>query len=86
VLGRVGARMLTCGRSVACYAAVLLVTTVLLSIPATTGSTLPFYLSRFCFCAASRCLLRLTRATLMNLVTSCSDVELLDDKSVQEKG
>jgi hypothetical protein len=70
LLGGVGARMSTCDRSVACYAAVLLAAAVLLSVSATTGSTLPFYLSHFCFCAASPCLLRLIRATLMNHVTS----------------
>jgi hypothetical protein len=70
LLGGVGARMSTCGRSVACHAVVLPTAVVLLSVSATTGSTLPFYLSHFCFCATSPCLLRLIRATLMNRVTS----------------
>jgi hypothetical protein len=53
VLGAVGGRMAAGGRSVACYAAALLATAVLLSAPATTGPALPFSLSRSCFCAAS---------------------------------
>jgi hypothetical protein len=69
MLGGVGAIMSTCGKFVACYAAVLLAAVVLLFVLATTSSTLPFYLSRICFCVTNPCLLQLTRATLMNLVT-----------------